>query len=663
MKYPALAAIFLILSNVHLSAQSDSATAILSIPTSKYFSTTEVNNAIAKNVTVSSFSEQDVREAPGTILVLDRQEILASGARDIMELLSCIPGFNFALDVDGVIGLGIRGNWAHEGKFLMMYNGIPLNEFDFGTFAFSQRVNLSNINRIEILNGPGSIIYGGTAALGIINLVTFKPGENDGTTISAENAFTKEGFARFRTGLTGNHYLGNETFVSYDLSMSQGNKSNALSEDEYGSVLNYKDSTDIRSSEVYVRIQRKNLGIQYYSNDYNFGVVSSSYRVQMQTSAAELIYDKKLNLKHRLQIKPVYQFQMPWSYQNASDAELNAYNTNVRKWSLYTQLASNWSRKFHSSIGLQLFSTTSKYELEESVAVQNARSSLQKMNIAAGFADVSAKFKIGNFNAGVRGEINNQLPAQLLPRLAYSKVLGKVYIKASYAYACKIPTIQNLLLGPADTDLKVEKVKHQEFQIGCDISKYLSAQGSVYNSIISNPIVYYSDTISIDNYLNRTKAGTSGFELSFNIHSKKITGNIGYCYFKNNGSVSDFPDIVNSKGEILAFPNHRVCSYLRYRYNDSWAFNFRTIAQNRICTYRIDEETGASNEVDIPRTLLLSADVDFSFPALQSFSFRVGVQNILNTNYCIVSPYNSGVPSMQMNGREFKIELKYQITK
>src|SRR5690349_21552914 len=55
------------------------------------------------------------RQAAGVVTAMSREEILASGARDLLEVLQLIPGFSFHTDVEGVVGTGFRGVWGHEG--------------------------------------------------------------------------------------------------------------------------------------------------------------------------------------------------------------------------------------------------------------------------------------------------------------------------------------------------------------------------------------------------------------------------------------------------------------------------------------------------------------------------------------------------------------------
>src|SRR5262245_56056053 len=89
-------------------------------------------------VSVASKSELPVRESPGIISVITEQEIKNSGARDLIDVLSLIPGVQFGSDVQGVAGISIRGNWAYEGKVLVLLDGQMMNETLFAT------VNIGN---------------------------------------------------------------------------------------------------------------------------------------------------------------------------------------------------------------------------------------------------------------------------------------------------------------------------------------------------------------------------------------------------------------------------------------------------------------------------------------------------------------------------------------
>jgi outer membrane cobalamin receptor len=138
---------FLLFSNF-LAAQKDSVVVLR--PDLKVFFTDSVNENNGYNsIKFSSLREQDEREAIGSVYVMDRRTIQASGARDIKELLEYIPSISFGRDVNDVVGLTMRGLWVHEGKFILMINGLPLNELSFGTYCFVKRLNLDNVSHVQ----------------------------------------------------------------------------------------------------------------------------------------------------------------------------------------------------------------------------------------------------------------------------------------------------------------------------------------------------------------------------------------------------------------------------------------------------------------------------------------------------------------------------------
>ena len=126
-------------------------------------------------ITVASIKELTPRQSPGIITNITSEDIRNLGARDLMEVLRHVPGFEFGVDVEGVVGLGIRGNWAHEGKVVLFVDGIEMNERLYSTTQFGNHYPVENIERIEIIRGPGSALHGGFAAYAVINIITRAP--------------------------------------------------------------------------------------------------------------------------------------------------------------------------------------------------------------------------------------------------------------------------------------------------------------------------------------------------------------------------------------------------------------------------------------------------------------------------------------------------------
>jgi outer membrane cobalamin receptor len=116
---------------------------------------------------VASRLDFTARQAPGIVTVITREEIINSGARNLMDVLRLVPGLDFGVDVESSLGLGVRGNWAYEGKILVLVDGQRYNESFFGS-AQLERISPEQVERIEIVRGPGSAVYGGFAELGVI---------------------------------------------------------------------------------------------------------------------------------------------------------------------------------------------------------------------------------------------------------------------------------------------------------------------------------------------------------------------------------------------------------------------------------------------------------------------------------------------------------------
>jgi outer membrane receptor for ferrienterochelin and colicin len=106
-------------------------------------------------VSVASNKEQTPRSSPGIVTVITAEEIADSGARDLSDILLLVPGFTFGVDVLGVTSIGIRGNWAQEGKALLLWDGQEINEGYYGNLALDNHFPVDQIKKIEIIRGLG----------------------------------------------------------------------------------------------------------------------------------------------------------------------------------------------------------------------------------------------------------------------------------------------------------------------------------------------------------------------------------------------------------------------------------------------------------------------------------------------------------------------------
>ena len=114
---------------------------------------------------VASFAITRLTDSPAVVTAVSADDIRSSGARDLMDVLLMVPGFFFGVDVQGTVGPGFRGLWGQEGKILLLIDGKEMNEQLYSTMQLGHEFPVELIERVEVVRGPGSVIYGGNAEL------------------------------------------------------------------------------------------------------------------------------------------------------------------------------------------------------------------------------------------------------------------------------------------------------------------------------------------------------------------------------------------------------------------------------------------------------------------------------------------------------------------
>ncbi len=139
-------------------------------------------------VTSVSKKAESIYEAPATIVVITRDEIRKRGYNDLVELLKDVPGFDLTMfygpEYANVYQRGFRQN--NTEKTLLLFDGIEENDLWTNWAYIDRQYPLSNIERVEIIYGPASTMYGPNAFAGVINVImqnsvdAIKPGRNIG---------------------------------------------------------------------------------------------------------------------------------------------------------------------------------------------------------------------------------------------------------------------------------------------------------------------------------------------------------------------------------------------------------------------------------------------------------------------------------------------------
>lgn len=122
-------------------------------------------------VNISTNTKQVLSKAPSVVSVITAEDIKATGSTNLTEILQSVPGIYVKTNLFGARPtVTFRG--AESFHTLLMVNGIPMRDLVWNPEIFSRGLPTSMIERIEIIRGPGSALYGSDASAGVINVIT-----------------------------------------------------------------------------------------------------------------------------------------------------------------------------------------------------------------------------------------------------------------------------------------------------------------------------------------------------------------------------------------------------------------------------------------------------------------------------------------------------------
>ncbi len=138
-------------------------------------------------VYAASRSQQTVSEAPASVTVITHDDIQKYGYRTLPQALMSVPGL-FITDDRGYEYVGVRGVGLptdYNSRVLFLLNGLPLNDKYYDSFVIDETPDLLDaVDRIEVVKGPASVLYGSSAMFAIVNIITRKGADVNGAQVS-----------------------------------------------------------------------------------------------------------------------------------------------------------------------------------------------------------------------------------------------------------------------------------------------------------------------------------------------------------------------------------------------------------------------------------------------------------------------------------------------
>lgn len=604
-------------------------------------------------VTVASKKALTTRESPGIVTLLRREEILASGAHDLQGVLALVPGFAFATDVQGVVSLGVRGNWAHEGKVLLLIDGQEMNELRYATLQFGNHFPVDQIKQIEIIRGPGSAMYGGFAELAVINVIT------------RDGADLKGGSGSYTYGKTSDGYLARtyhlaygDTFNGVKFSASyfggKGRRSDGFYEDSNG-LRRLTDQSQQQPGFLNLGLDAGGFSFRFIHDHYQFSEFTDFQSVPGTTIGFHGSYlDAKFTFKvsDALTFTPrvTYKEQAPWSYQEVRGTE----QREVRRHTGGFQGDWNPTPTLNLVFGAEI-------SRDEGIAPVTRAwvdgGTYTTITNQAYYAQALLQGATVNLTLGARLDRNSQFGASFVPRLALTKAWSDSHFKFLWSKAFRAPVIENIQLNGS---VQPEKTTSLELEYGLQLAGGMYLSFNAFDIRIKDPIVYQfiagggPGGSDLETYANYAKTGSKGLELDLQLRRPWgfLHGSLSYAKASGN-EVPDYA-VAGRPEAALGLPQTKLTVLAGLNLGGGLSFNPSLIQTGTRYGYAYGDTAPRAFEA----TTLLNAFLTLQD---QGWSVSVGVSNATNKDVPFLQAYTGGGSPYPGPGREVSVRLGYRL--
>ena len=527
-------------------------------------------------------------QAARMVTVLSREEIQAAPVQSINDLLKMAVGVD--VRQRGPIGaqtdIGIRGSTSEQITILL--NGINICDPQTSHNAFDLPCDVSDIVRIEVLEGPAARVYGTSSLVGAINIVTrdvrsqkaevrveggsfgYLSGAGragiDSHSLSA--SYTRsDGYSRAKSGALNADYSGGKAFYqgAYESAQVRLNWHAGLSTKGFGSNTFYSAKFDEqyeRTTKLFTALQGETEGWLHFKPGIYW---NRSY------DRFELIRGDESKVPFNHHRTDVFGINLNSYFDWV--AGRTAFGAEFRNEDIVSTNLGEPLNNPHGHYKNGLNRSNLSFHLEHNIL-------LKRFTLSAGFVAVKNTW--------------NEMPFTLYPGIDASYRMGdhwKVY--ASYNTSLRMPSFTELYYSvgghKADKYLKPEEMQAVEGGVKYS-SRWLTAQASIFHHHARNMIDWVMDTREADpvwQSVNHTKVNTLGQEVSVSmdlaniIHLPSSTLHLAYCHLHQQKQEADYLQSQYS----LEYLRHKLTAQLRMRLMENLDLTLGYRWQDRMGSY------------------------------------------------------------------------------
>ncbi|HCT99772.1 MAG TPA: ABC transporter ATP-binding protein [Methylococcaceae bacterium] len=614
-------------------------------------------------------------ETANIVNIISNEQILNSGARDLIDVLQQVPGFTFGLNMSNEVNLGIRGIQADEGKMSVLVDGIMLTEQRFGTTAFGGHFPLEQIDHIEIIRGASSMKNGNFAEMGVINLITKNAKQAEGAALTTSYGRFERGEARKTISVAAGHTF-DELEVSFSGKANESQRSDRIYTDAHQASIDMANNSQLDS--LY-----GNLSLAYH--DFKLRFLADEYHIESRDGFADAIMPANQLLKNTFntyasnasyehEFTPHFKANATFDFSRQSPWQRSTLYSNGKQTLdekvLVDHYKSDAKATFMADSGSYL-ALGNSYQLDDySHIVSDFKGTLPLFTDYVAYAEMVYKTPWVDFLAGGRFDAYGQFGTNLQPRFALTKQLDKFHYKLLYTHAFHVPTggdyQMNIEFNQTNTlnhiipALRPEKARNYEAEMGYRFSSHFDGVVNVFYTQIQHIFNYSFDSNFDDYYVNSAEQSTYGIESMLRYqHAWLGSVDVNYAFYHSvKNTAAAYYQVTNAQGDVLhagmnlGFPTHKATLNHTFHLSENISFNHQLI-------YFSDRYGG--DGVHYPSEWLYNTYLRYQNLPVKGAEVGLGLYDIFNTHWQYVQQFNGGHPALPAETRELMLRFSYKL--
>jgi outer membrane receptor for ferrienterochelin and colicins len=600
------------------------------------------NDLINTKVISASKVQQQIKDVAATVQVISADQIKDRGYFTLEEALSDLPGFQFRNIVGFNSYIFMRGAPSQNNLILLLVDGVQINELNSGGFYGGGQFNLSDVERIEVVYGPASALYGTNAISGIVNIITKNPDEKNQSHLSLLVGNFKTGLADF--GLTSHgttdgdfgYYLSGmyKTSEKANLAGTEGDNNWTNDMENFEHDLSFSAKLGFKRLAVGIVYQeKKSSNTTYYKSvgekyldrntlwDIAFlnGFLKYTNDSHKQWALNSMLYYRDAT------VKPNTIDDVKKATDTTSGNQVGYYRPNhlIGLENQFNYTATKRLMVVTGVIGeIEQLSDGFSISVSDSQDIappEPGKPELLTNRLFSYFVQVHYKLSDQlSFIGGLRHDFSSYYGQVLTPRTGLVFNADRFTAKLLYDEAFRAPKPWDYKYGIGNNDLKPEQMRSFELATSYLVRDNLSIGSSVYKNLIRDKLT--KELVATgDRWVNKDKLNTLGFELYSNY-------SVGDFSIYANYTFTDSYDQADVRTPEIS--KHTANAGFTYSCNSHVNMNFRA-------NY-VGER---NNPVTIPSTgsdviddaILLHGCI--SYLDLKGFNFQLKVVNIFDQRY------------------------------